>query len=104
MERRIASIIILIGDDADIPRLNQVLGRHSDIIIGRLGVNLRHRNLRIISLIVEADNDSIGALSGQIGLIRGIKVRTAILKTDSHGNDLSSGKIQDPGQANGAIY
>ncbi len=104
MERRIASIIILISPDADTVRMNHVLGRHSDYIIGRMGVNLRHRNLRIISLIIEADNDQIGALSGQLGLIRGIKVKTAILKTDSHGNDLSSGKIQDPGQADGAVY
>ena len=104
MERRIASIIILIGPGADVQRMNQVLGRHSDYILGRMGVNLHHRGLRVISLIVEADTDQIGALSGQLGLIRGIKVKTAILKTDSHANDLSSGKIQDPGQANGAVH
>ena len=104
MERRIASIIILISPGADTARMNQILGRFSDFIIGRMGVNLRHRNLRIISIIVEASNDQIGALSGQLGLIRGIKVKTAILKTNSHVNDLSSGKIQNPGQANGAIH
>ena len=93
MDRRIASIIILIHPGADVSRMNQVLGKHSDVIIGRMGVNLLHRHLRIISLIVEADNDRIGALSGQLGLIRGIRVKAAILKTNNYGNDLSSGEI-----------
>jgi putative iron-only hydrogenase system regulator len=81
MERRIASIIILIQAGANVAKLNFVLSKFAQYIIGRLGVNLVNRQMRIISLIVEAPVDVIGALSGQIGLIRGLKVKTAIHKT-----------------------
>ncbi len=104
MERRIASIIILIHSGANITKLNFILSKFARYIIGRMGVNLQHRNLRIIVIVVEASTDIIGALSGQLGLIRGIKVKTAILKTRDNGNDISSGEIQNPGQANGAIH
>jgi len=82
MERRLASAIILIEPQADIVKINQVLSKHADIVLGRLGVNLKHRNIRVISLIIEANTDQIGALSGQLGLIQGVKIKIAILKTD----------------------
>ncbi len=104
MERRIASILILIHRNANIAKLNLILSKFSKYIIGRMGVNLPGRDIRIISLIVEANTDIIGALSGQLGLIRNISVKTAILKNLNHGNDISSGKIQNTGQASGTIH
>ena len=80
MEKKIASIVILVAKGADVNRLNSVLSDYSLVVLGRQGINIIHRQISIISLIVEADNDVIGALSGKIGRLKNIKVKTALLK------------------------
>ena len=104
MARRIAAIILVATYEADPFKINKILSEHSDIILGRQGLNIANRNLRIINLVVEATTDQIGSLSGKLGLVPGVKVKTAILKPINHGNDLSSRKIQDSRSSNGTIY
>ena len=82
MERKIASLVIQIQAGTDTKRLNHILTEFGIYILGRLGLNLQHRKMAIISIIVEADTDIIGALSGKIGRLPGIKVKTAMLKTN----------------------
>jgi putative iron-only hydrogenase system regulator len=60
------------------PRVNQVLGDYGDIIVGRMGVPYRDRGLSVIALIVDGDTDTLGALTGKLGGIAGVKVRTAL--------------------------
>ena len=81
MEKKIASIVILIDKEADTFRLNTILSEYSEHILGRQGINVVHRKIAIISLIVEADNDIIGAISGKIGRLINVKVKTAIIKS-----------------------
>ncbi len=90
MERRVAAILIQIFEQADIVRLNGILAKFGTIILGRQGINLPGKKFRIISLVVDATTDQIGALSGQIGRLPGIVVKTAILKPYCNGNDISS--------------
>lgn len=82
MEKKIASITILISKDANTHRINTILSDYAEYIIGRQGINIAHRKLAVISIIVEADNDTIGAISGKIGRLNNVKVKTAILKLD----------------------
>ncbi len=82
MEKKIASLVIQIQAGTDTNRLNHILTEFGNHILGRLGLNLQHRKMAIISIIVEADTDVIGALSGKIGRLPGIKVKTAMLKTN----------------------
>ena len=79
-EKRIGTIIILIETKESISRLNLLITKFSDLIIGRQGIPLRQRNMSIISLVLEGSVDEIGAFSGQIGRLRGIKIKTALLK------------------------
>ena len=104
MVRRIAGIIILLTPVADTSKVNKILSQHSNLILGRMGLNLPDKNFRVISLVVVANTDEIGALSGKLGLLPGVQVKTAILKPINNGNDLSSRKIQDSGSSNGTIY
>ena len=80
MEKRIGSALIMIEDLSVVPALNQLLNRHSDIIIGRQGIPLRDRQISIISLVLEGTTDEIGALTGQIGRLSGVQVKSVLTK------------------------
>ncbi|MBD3291208.1 CopG family transcriptional regulator, partial [candidate division KSB1 bacterium] len=61
-------------------RLNTILHDYSSIIIGRLGLPYRERRLSIISLIVDGSTDEIGALTGKLGQLPQVTVKTAFAK------------------------
>ena len=80
MEKRIGSALILIQDISEISRLNDILSRHSQIIIGRQGIPLREKKISIISLVLEGTTDVIGALTGQIGRLTGIEIKSVLTR------------------------
>ncbi|MBS3984067.1 MAG: iron-only hydrogenase system regulator [Selenomonadales bacterium] len=78
-ENRIAviGIVVLRRSDAA-KRVNAVLSEHGEVIVGRMGVPYRERELSVIALIVDATTDEIGALTGKLGNIEGVKVKAAM--------------------------
>jgi putative iron-only hydrogenase system regulator len=78
-ENRIAviGIVVLRRSDAA-KRVNTVLSEHGEVIVGRMGVPYRERELSVIALIVDATTDEIGALTGKLGNIEGVKVKAAM--------------------------
>ncbi len=79
MEKRAGSAIILIQTRESVTQLNEILTRHSQIIIGRLGLP-RSNGQSIISLVLEGTTDQIGSLTGQLGRLSGIQVKSVLLK------------------------
>ncbi|MBR4391396.1 MAG: hypothetical protein IKT08_04750 [Bacteroidales bacterium] len=77
MEKRIGTVIIYVGDRQSAPQLNEVLSRHADIIICRQG--FPRQNYSLISVVFEGTTDRIGSLTGQLGRIEGIEVKSALL-------------------------
>jgi putative iron-only hydrogenase system regulator len=70
---------IVIEDKEKVPKINTILSEHSEIIIGRMGVPYRERGISVISLIVDGSTDEIGAMTGKLGGVNGVKVRTALV-------------------------
>ncbi|NMA52698.1 MAG: CopG family transcriptional regulator, partial [Peptococcaceae bacterium] len=60
-------------------RINTILSEYGEIVVGRMGVPYRERNLSIISLIVDGSTDEIGAMTGKLGALQGVKVKTVLL-------------------------
>ena len=83
MERRIGAVIIEIEKRENASLVNQVISKHSEIILGRQGLPRSNKN-SIISLILEGTTDEIGSLTGQLGRIDGIEVKSALLKSKSN--------------------
>ncbi|OQX94572.1 CopG family transcriptional regulator [candidate division KSB1 bacterium 4572_119] len=80
-KRRIGFIGILVNEpEKSYNTLNDILHQHASIIVGRLGIPYQERNLSIISLVVDGDNDEIGALTGKIGQLSGVTVKSAFAK------------------------
>lgn len=78
INRRIGVVGIVIEDRNKAPEINHILSQYSEIIIGRMGIPHKERTLSVISLIVEGTNDEIGAMTGKLGNIKGIQVKSAL--------------------------
>ena len=89
MEKRIGVIAILVTDKSNIQQLNTVISLHGDIILGRQGMPLRDKGVSIISLIVEGTTDQIGAITGKIGRLAGIQVKSVLTNYKENGYELS---------------
>ncbi len=79
MESRIGSVILLVTPACDIHRVNTIISEHASIILGRQGIPLRERTTNVISLVVEGDTDRIGSLTGKLGRVEGVKVKSVLV-------------------------
>jgi putative iron-only hydrogenase system regulator len=77
METRVAIIGIIVENPDSVELLNGILHTYAQYIIGRMGIPYHARNVSIISVAVDAPQDVISALSGKIGKLPGIAVKTA---------------------------
>jgi len=80
MEKRIGAALILVEDKEFVEKLNQIISSHAHIILGRQGLLVREKNISIISLVLEGTTDQIGALTGQLGRLKGIQVKSVLTK------------------------
>ncbi|MQM72560.1 TM1266 family iron-only hydrogenase system putative regulator [uncultured Pseudoramibacter sp.] len=77
MKTRVAVISIIIRDKNEVEKINEMLHEASDYIIGRMGIPYRQKNINLISVAVDAPEGVISALSGSIGQLPGVTVKTA---------------------------
>jgi putative iron-only hydrogenase system regulator len=82
MESRSVGVIAIIVKERDsvAHEVNTLLTSYGSMILGRMGLPYRERNLNIITLIVDASNDQIGALTGKLGHIEGVTVKSTLAK------------------------
>lgn len=62
------------------PRVNTLLSEYSEIVLGRQGIPIRDHGINIISLVIEGNTDQINALTGRIGKLEGVEVRSILTK------------------------
>lgn len=80
MNKRIGVIGIIIEDLTQVSDVNELLHQYSSIIIGRMGIPYKERAVSVISLIVDGTTDEIGALTGKLGKLKGLSVKSALSK------------------------
>ena len=79
MEKRVGTVIIQINSNEYVALMNDSLSHHAGIILGRQGLP-RSNGKNLISLILEGTTDQIGSLTGQLGRLEGILVKSVLLK------------------------
>lgn len=84
METRVAVMSIIVENDALVEQINALLHENSAYIIGRMGIPYRKRGISIISIALDAPQNTIAALSGKIGNFSGVSVKTAYSSVRSH--------------------
>lgn len=79
--RRIGVVSVIIHERKESAmQVNDILSRHGDIIIGRMGIPYQPRGINIIALIINGTTDEVGSLTGQLGSLRGVDVKSALTK------------------------
>ena len=84
METRVADLGIIVENTESTEELNSLLHDYGQYIIGRMGIPYREKKINIISIAIDAPQDTISTLTGKIGKINGISVKTAYSNVVSH--------------------
>ncbi len=77
MQTRVALMAIIVENGESVEKLNAVLHEFGEHIIGRMGIPYRARGINIVSIALDAPQDTISALAGKLGNIDGVSVKTA---------------------------
>lgn len=80
METRIALVGIIVENLDKVEEVNHILHDFGKFIIGRMGLPIRDQEMNIISIVVEADNNTINSLSGKLGMLEGISAKAVYSK------------------------
>lgn len=81
MNKRLGFIGIIIDnrkESADL--VNQILSDYGSLIVARTGVPYREKEVSVITLIIDASSDDLGALTGKLGSVQGVSVKSGLHK------------------------
>ena len=78
--KRLGVVGIVVEESSSVKEVNDILHRYAHIISGRMGLPYKERNVSVISLIVDGTTDEISALTGSLGKIHGVSVKSALTK------------------------
>ena len=87
MEKRLGFIGIIVSRKDAVEEVNRILSRFGKLIRGRIGVPNHEDESAVIGLITEGTNDEIGALTGKLGNLPGIVVKSALAPAKSKGEE-----------------
>lgn len=75
-DTRLALIGIIVGNRDTAGKINDILHDYGQYIIGRMGVPYRDKEIDVISIIVDAPQDIISAVSGKLGMLPDVSTKT----------------------------
>lgn len=79
-DKRIGVIGIVIENRSVAPEVNTIISQYGEIIVGRMGIPYQEKGVSVISLIVDGTTDAIGALTGKLGALKNVNVKSALTK------------------------
>lgn len=90
---RIALIGIIVENKESAAGINDLLHEYGNYIVGRMGIPYRERKLSVISVIMDAPGDVISSLSGKLGMLDGVNVKTVYSKNVFSNDDTPEGEV-----------
>lgn len=84
-ETRVAVMGIIVENTDSTEELNAILHEYGRFIIGRMGVPYREKNINVVSIALDAPQDTISSMSGKIGKLKGVSVKTAYSNVITNG-------------------
>ncbi len=80
-QKRLGFVGIIIDDREKCAGIvNDILSRHAEIILARTGIPNAKGNTSIITLVIDATTDELGDLTGKLGNVPGISVKSGLSK------------------------
>ena len=80
MDRRIAILGIIVENTDSVERVNELLHEYREFIVGRRGMPYRERGISVISVVMDADTNTVSALSGKLGMTPGVSAKAVYSK------------------------
>ena len=80
MDRRIAILGIIVENTDSVERVNELLHEYREFIVGRMGMPYRERGISVISVVMDADPNTVSALSGKLGMTPGVSAKAVYSK------------------------
>ena len=71
-ETRVAWMGIIVEEPEAAQRINGLLHEYGSYIIGRMGIPYREKQMNVISIVLDAPQETVSALSGKLGMIPGV--------------------------------
>lgn len=86
MEKRLGTISIIVArESAPVAAVNELISQFGDEIVGRLGLPYPERGVNIITLITDSSVERLSALTGKLGKLPGVQVRSLMAKDPTQG-------------------
>ena len=80
-EKRLGFVGIIIEDKEKCSQqVNELLSANSDLILARTGIPNIKENTTVITLVVDSTTDDLGKLTGRLGSISGVQVKSGLSK------------------------
>jgi len=80
VKNRLGVVGIVIEDREKVEIINDILHQSADIIVGRMGIPYKEKGISMISVMVDGTTDQVGSLTGKLGNIPGVNVKSALTK------------------------
>ncbi len=81
MEKRLGFVGLIIEDRVkNAATVNTLLSEFGDMILARTGVPCPERNCSAITLVIDATTDQLGSLTGRLGRVPGVSVKSMLSK------------------------
>ena len=80
MDRRIAILGIIVENTDSVERVKELLHEYREFIVGRMGMPYRERGISVISVVMDADTNTVSALSGKLGMTPGVSAKAVYSK------------------------
>jgi putative iron-only hydrogenase system regulator len=81
MEKRLGFVGIILEDrKKQAEAVNKILSQYGDYIIARVGIPYKEKNCSVITLTVDINTDDLGTMTGKLGAIKGVSVKSALRK------------------------
>ena len=80
MENKIAVVAIIVSDIDAVDKINSLLHDFGAYIIGRLGIPYKEKKVNVISVVMDAPQETINSLSGKLGMVKGVTSKVLTTK------------------------
>jgi len=79
--KRISLLGVIVEDNAASDQINKILHAYSEFIVGRMGIPYRSRSVSIISVVLDASQETAAKLASELGAIAGVSCNIVSAKS-----------------------
>ena len=79
--KRISLLGVIVEDNTASDQINKILHAYSQFIVGRMGIPYHSRGVSIISVVLDATQETAAALADELGAIAGVSCNIVSAKS-----------------------